>query len=174
MSDWGLYIGRFQPLHNGHSHAIKYILSKVSNVIIAIGSAQHSYTLINPFTAGERVKMIWYFLKDEGLLDKCILTQVPDTEQHYIWASLVKQYSPEFSIAFSNDPFTRMLLEAEGYIVESIPYINREVLNATNIRRLIVEDGDWRSLVPKSTIKIIEDIKGVERIKRLYALQNKS
>ncbi|MEM1546414.1 MAG: nicotinamide-nucleotide adenylyltransferase [Candidatus Methanomethylicia archaeon] len=174
MDNWGLYIGRFQPLHNGHVYAIRYILSKVSNIIIAIGSAQHSYTLINPFTVGERIKMIWYFLKDEGLLDRCILTQVPDTEQHYIWASLVKQHSPKFSIAFSNDLFTRMLLEAEGYIVESIPYINREVLNATNIRRLIIEDGDWKSLVPGSTVKIIEEINGVERIKRLYALQNKA
>ncbi len=174
MDDWGLYIGRFQPLHNGHGHAIKYIISKVSNVIIAIGSAQHSYTLINPFTVGERVKMIWCFLKDENLLDKCILTQVPDTEQHCIWVSLIKQHSPKFSIAFSNDPFTRMLLEADGCIVEPIPYINREVLNATNIRRLIIEDGDWKSLVPKSTVKIIEEINGVERIKRLYALQNKA
>lgn len=173
MNDWGLYIGRFQPLHNGHSHAIRYILSKVLNVIIAIGSAQHSYTLTNPFTVGERIKMVWCFLKDEKLLDRCIVTQVPDTEQHYIWVSLVKQHSPEFSIVFSNDPFTRMLFEAEGYVVESIPYSNREVLNATNIRKLIVEDKDWRSLVPKSTVKIIEEVKGVERIKRLYTLQNK-
>ncbi|HDJ89497.1 MAG TPA: nicotinamide-nucleotide adenylyltransferase, partial [Thermoprotei archaeon] len=55
----GLFIGRFQPFHLGHFYALKWILSKVDEVIIGIGSAQVSYTIKNPFTLGERIEMIW-------------------------------------------------------------------------------------------------------------------
>ena len=34
----GLYIGRFQPFHNGHLQAIKYVLENVDELVIA---AQH-------------------------------------------------------------------------------------------------------------------------------------
>ncbi|MEM3079801.1 MAG: adenylyltransferase/cytidyltransferase family protein, partial [Thermoproteota archaeon] len=54
MSSRGLFIGRFQPFHLGHLKAVEYIINRVDEVIIGIGSAQYSHTLENPFTAGER------------------------------------------------------------------------------------------------------------------------
>ena len=54
----GLFVGRFQPFHNGHLHAVKFALGKVDVLWIAIGSAQKSYEKKNPFTAGERLTMI--------------------------------------------------------------------------------------------------------------------
>ncbi|MEM3715338.1 MAG: adenylyltransferase/cytidyltransferase family protein, partial [Nitrososphaeria archaeon] len=54
-----VYIGRFQPFHNGHYAALKWILEKEkSPIILCIGSAQYSHTVENPFTAGERIEMI--------------------------------------------------------------------------------------------------------------------
>ena len=38
-------IGRFQPFHNGHLYAIKYILSEFDEVAIVIAAAQYSYTV---------------------------------------------------------------------------------------------------------------------------------
>src|SRR6266700_8062812 len=60
----GLYVGRFQPFHLGHLQAIKYILGRVDDLIILVGSAQHSHTHENPFTAVERITMIRRALKD--------------------------------------------------------------------------------------------------------------
>ncbi len=54
----GLYIGRFQPYHNGHDKMMSIISSNVDEVIIGIGSSQESYTLYNPFTYEERLRMI--------------------------------------------------------------------------------------------------------------------
>ncbi len=62
-----LFIGRFQPFHNGHAELIRLISKKYEEIIIGIGSAQRSHTIENPFTAAERTAMIKEFLKDEGM-----------------------------------------------------------------------------------------------------------
>ncbi|MEM2966110.1 MAG: adenylyltransferase/cytidyltransferase family protein, partial [Candidatus Nitrosocaldaceae archaeon] len=54
----GLFIGRFQPFHNGHLEAIRFALKQVEILWIVIGSAQRSHEQRNPFTAGERLSMI--------------------------------------------------------------------------------------------------------------------
>ena len=47
---FGVYIGRFQPLHIGHEHVIREALSKVETLIIVVGSAYQARTPVNPFT----------------------------------------------------------------------------------------------------------------------------
>jgi cytidyltransferase-like protein len=44
----GLYIGRFQPLHVGHTHIIAKMLEECETVIVAIGSSQEYHTKRNP------------------------------------------------------------------------------------------------------------------------------
>ncbi|RLF50463.1 MAG: nicotinamide-nucleotide adenylyltransferase, partial [Thermoplasmata archaeon] len=52
-----LFIGRFQPFHNGHA----FVVSQFNEyeIIFVIGSAYNSYSFENPFTAGERCEMIY-------------------------------------------------------------------------------------------------------------------
>ena len=59
---FGLYVGRFQPFHNGHKSVVKEALKHCDRLIIAIGSAQESRTKKNPFTFEERRKFIWHAL----------------------------------------------------------------------------------------------------------------
>lgn len=46
----GLYVGRFQPLHIGHTQIIDKMLDECKTVIIAVGSAQESGTERNPLS----------------------------------------------------------------------------------------------------------------------------
>lgn len=46
----GLYIGRFQPLHIGHTSIIDRMLEECEQVIVAVGSAQESGTERNPLS----------------------------------------------------------------------------------------------------------------------------
>lgn len=55
----GLYIGRFQPLHNGHMSVISRMFEECDVVIIAIGSAQEHGTKKNPFSYGLRSNIIF-------------------------------------------------------------------------------------------------------------------
>lgn len=54
----GLYIGRFQPFHNGHLYMIKEALKQCEFLIIVIGSTQEKRTEKNPFSDQERYNFI--------------------------------------------------------------------------------------------------------------------
>ncbi|MEM0194770.1 MAG: adenylyltransferase/cytidyltransferase family protein, partial [Thermoplasmatales archaeon] len=64
-----LLIGRFQPFHNGHLWLVDKIVKEYGSIIIGIGSAQESHTLVNPFTAGERQYMIQKALESNSIRD---------------------------------------------------------------------------------------------------------
>jgi len=163
----GLYIGRFQPFHKGHLEALKWILQREDEVIIGIGSAQFSHTLDNPFTVGERIEMIRRTLIAENLLNRCIITPIPDIGQHSLWVSVVKQYCPRFDRVYTNGPLTRRLFIEAGYQVLDIPRFNREKYDGTRIRRLMVEGGPWAELLPAPVASFIIEVGGVERLKSL-------
>lgn len=54
----GLYVGRFQGLHNGHCSAIDILSRKCERVLVLIGSAQESNTTRNPYDAETRTHIL--------------------------------------------------------------------------------------------------------------------
>jgi nicotinamide-nucleotide adenylyltransferase len=92
----GLYIGRFQPYHLGHQAVIHKIVEEVDEVVIAIGSAQVSHTPENPFTAGERMTMIYGALED--LRDRCYIIPLQDVDRNAVWATHVQSMTPAFDL----------------------------------------------------------------------------
>ena len=54
----GLYVGRFQPLHIGHTHIIGKMFDECEVVIVAVGSAQERGTTRNPFDFAMRSQWI--------------------------------------------------------------------------------------------------------------------
>ncbi|RLF16445.1 MAG: nicotinamide-nucleotide adenylyltransferase [Thermoprotei archaeon] len=162
-----LFIGKYQPFHLGHLKALKWILERCEEVIVGVGSAQYSHQLDNVFTVGERIEMIRRVLAKEGLLNRCLIVPIPDIGQHALWVSVVLQYCPKFDVVYTNEPLTRRLFLEAGFRVEEIPKFNREVYDATRIRRLMIEGGDWESYVPDEVASFIKEIGGVERIRDL-------
>ena len=53
---YALFIGRWQPFHNGHKYLIDEALSRGENVCVAIRDTEISDS--NPYTAGQRVEML--------------------------------------------------------------------------------------------------------------------
>ena len=58
MYDFVLYIGRFQPFHDGHNITSQKALKLGKNVIFGVGSANRSRSTENPWTYDERCTMI--------------------------------------------------------------------------------------------------------------------
>lgn len=54
----GMYLGRFQPFHNGHKSIVDKMLKECEKVLIVVGSAQEKGTVKNPFPSWERAIMI--------------------------------------------------------------------------------------------------------------------
>ncbi len=163
-----LYIGRFQPFHNGHLEVVKNILSEHEELIIAIGSAQESHTPKNPFTAGERFEMIRATIAQEPYdLSKIYMVPVEDVKRNAIWVAHVRSVVPKFDIVYTNEPLTRFLFEEEGYKVQETRLFSRSEFSSTNIRKMILEGKSWDNLVSIPTKRIILKIGGIDRIKRI-------
>jgi bifunctional NMN adenylyltransferase/nudix hydrolase len=54
----GIFIGRFQPVHQGHVHALGIAASQVEKLYILVGSANQCRSIKNPWTFQERVQML--------------------------------------------------------------------------------------------------------------------
>jgi len=168
MTSRGLYVGRFQPFHLGHLDAIKEVLKSVDELVIAIGSAQYSHNLNNPFTAGERLVMVRQALKEADVeYSRIWIVPVPDVHLHMLWVSALEGYTPHFNVVFSNEPLTRRLFMEKGYKVKSIRFFEREIYTSTLIREKMLKDESWTSLVPKSVAEFITEIDGVNRLRDL-------
>jgi nicotinamide-nucleotide adenylyltransferase len=165
----GVYPGRFQPIHWGHVNVIRWALEKVDELVIVIGTAQESHTIANPFTAGERVVMVREALKDAKVdLSRVYIIPVPDILMNVVWVKYVAMYVPPFRFGVARNPLVVRLFKEAGYEVLIPPAYSREVYSSTRIRSMmIIGDERWRELVPPSTIKFIDEIKGVERIREI-------
>lgn len=164
----GLYVGRFQPFHLGHLHAIRHVLSDVEELIIVIGSAQYSHKLDNPFTAGERITMISKALTEARITpQKYLIIPIRDLHVHMMWVTEIKGYTPRFEVVFSNEPLTRRLFVEAGFPVRSIPLSRRHLYLATEVRKRMLKNESWTELVPKSVADYIRQIDGVGRLRDL-------
>jgi len=164
----GLLVGRFQPFHLGHLHAVRYALEKVEELCILVGSADKSHQLDNPFTAGERVYMIKAAVEEANIdCKRVLIIPLPDASAHSLWVASVKANVPKFEVVFSNDPLTRRLFKEEGFTVLDIPFYERSTFSATEVRRRMISGEPWEELVPKSVARIIREVGGVDRLKQL-------
>jgi nicotinamide-nucleotide adenylyltransferase len=161
-----LLIGRYQPFHNGHLKAIQEIVGEGFSVVIAVGSAQLSHTLENPFTAGERHLMIAETLEAEGIHNYEIIPII-DINRYAIWVSHVESLVPPIDVVFSNNTLTTRLFSEKNYEVRAQKWYERKIYSGTEVRRRMLAGENWQDLVPEAVVKVIDDIKGTERIKEL-------
>ena len=161
----GFYIGRFQPYHDGHQQMVEEIVSEVDELVLGIGSAGHSHSPRNPFTAGERVMMVTKAVAEFDLTTYVV--PIEDLDRNSVWVSHVRSMSPAFDVAYSNNPLVIQLFEEADVEVRQSPMFNRDVLEGSELRGRMIDDGEWRHLVPEPVVGVIEEIGGIERIQRV-------
>jgi nicotinamide-nucleotide adenylyltransferase len=161
----GFYIGRFQPYHNGHQSVLEHIAGNVDEIIIGVGSAQLSHQIDNPFTAGERVLMITRSLETLG----CPFYVIPieDIQRNALWVAHVRSMTPPFDICYSSNPLVVRLFGEGGINVQSPAMYERETLSGTEIRRRILNNEPWKSLVPPAVVQVIKEIDGTKRLRQI-------
>ncbi|WP_135533391.1 nicotinamide-nucleotide adenylyltransferase [Halostella pelagica] len=161
----GFYIGRFQPFHNGHFNMVQEIAEDVDELVLGIGSAGDSHSKHDPFTAGERVMMVTKSLVDIDLVTYAV--PIEDLERNSVWVSHVQSMSPEFDVAYSNNPLVIQLFEEAGVEVRQSPMFNREVLEGQEVRERMIKGKNWKSLLPDPVVEVVEEMNGIERLQRV-------
>ncbi|MBX9884036.1 MAG: bifunctional nicotinamide-nucleotide adenylyltransferase/Nudix hydroxylase [Novosphingobium sp.] len=76
--DFGVFIGRFQPLHIGHEHVITRTLESVERLIVLVGSANVARDPRNPFTYAEREAMLRSAFRHEIAQGRLIIAPIDD------------------------------------------------------------------------------------------------
>jgi nicotinamide-nucleotide adenylyltransferase len=170
-----LFIGRFQPIHKGHIHTMKQILSKDEDIIMIVGSAQYSHTPDNPFTGGERVMFIKQALIDEKLpLERITVVPLSDINIHPLWIAHMRSFAPYFDKAYSHNPLVKRLLEDSGIKTDSTKLLERSTYSGSHVRDLIRwNNSEWEKLVPEGVVKLIKKFKLDARVQEIGETKTK-
>jgi nicotinamide-nucleotide adenylyltransferase len=163
--------GRFQPLHYGHLHTFRKASELADEVIIVIGSAQESYTLRNPLTAGERFEMIELALNDmfgKNYRNKFIIVPVSDIEMNKVWVQYLRMLLPPFDGVVSGNELVLMLFEDMGLASIRPELVNRGECRGTTIRKLLIQrDERWKKCIPPRVLEYLAKVGFEERLLRL-------
>lgn len=142
-----VYIGRFQPLHNGHVNIIQKISQLAKKVVVIIGSKSNPVSCKNPWTYEERKLMIQnsthvQYMDIEGVEDYIY--------DDYQWINEVTEIvykhknmeNPRIAIAGYNKDESSSYLKyfPQWDLIEQSPYKEYGTLiNATDIRNEILQ-----------------------------------
>ncbi|MBB5864762.1 bifunctional nicotinamide-nucleotide adenylyltransferase/Nudix hydroxylase [Xanthomonas sp. 3058] len=150
--DYLVFIGRFEPFHNGHAAVARHALGKANKLIVLIGSADTPRTIRNPWTVAERAVMIESALPGEG--ERLILRPLRDhLYNESLWIAEVQRQVAEAVQADGGTLDARIGLigmdkDASSYYLREFPQWPLEdvqhtaTLSATELRRYLFEAGE--------------------------------
>lgn len=131
-----LFIGRFQPFHEGHLDAVKQILAENEQVIIGIGSSQESGTSRNPFDAKQRTEMITKALQNANISQKnYLICLIPDINNPPLWPNHVLKCVPHFDSIYTGSSDTKKLFQKHLPTIPVIDLQKNIKISATEIRK---------------------------------------
>jgi bifunctional NMN adenylyltransferase/nudix hydrolase len=137
---FGIYIGRFQPCHNGHWQTIELALSKVEQLIIVLGSHRVAMDIRNPWSTEERADLIKQCLSAE---QQARVTFLPMRDWLYsdnLWLTAIQQQVSEITGESESIAIFGHHKDSSSYYLDLFPQWkfvetgNYAGLNSTNIR----------------------------------------
>lgn len=165
-----LYLGRFNPPHKGHIHAIEHILNQpdIDEIIILIGSGEKAYSIKNPFTGGERLEMLTTLVRKRFDISKFYIASIPDVNRNTIWPANVIDLVPKFEVVFTNNPLVQELFgRLANKEVREVPLASRADFSGKKIRLKMIKGENWESAIPDEVVELIKKFEGVQRIKKV-------
>ena len=142
---YGLFLGRFQPFHDGHGSIVMNAWNHCDHLIIAIGSSQEGRTKKNPLTFDERkalIRTLTWYNKDITIIG------IPDRENpsddsswgEYVMNYVEKECGMRPTIIFEGSEEARThwydTLDVEVKITDR----NEDPISATMIRQMLLKD----------------------------------
>ncbi|MDR2188987.1 MAG: bifunctional nicotinamide-nucleotide adenylyltransferase/Nudix hydroxylase [Azonexus sp.] len=150
--DYLVFIGRFEPFHNGHAAVARHALVRAKKLIFLVGSANTPRTVRNPWTVAERAVMIQSALAD--VAGRLIVRPLRDhLYNENLWVANVQRTVAEAIQADGGDSGAKIGLigmskDASSYYLREFPQWllvdvqHTESLSATELRAyLLAADG---------------------------------
>ena len=162
-----LFVGRFQPFHNGHLSVLKGMVKVCSKVVVGIGSSDGVMS-DNPFTTQERREMIQRALQDVDIIPAydVELVDMPDETDDEAWARrCVELAGGEVSAVWTGNEWTKKCFASIDVRIQEIKEVPG--ISAAEVRRRMLDDESWEELVPEEVAGYIKEIDGAPRVKNL-------
>lgn len=178
IGKWAVYIGRFQPFHNGHLDAIKQIYDDgVGSLIIGVGSMQEKGTEKNPFSFEERIEMIQAGVEKENFDDMSIsYMPIPDFNQNESWFRYIQRLALHtFEVVYTSNDWTAKAFQdgSKNRIKTKTLDLNLDI-SATKVRyEMSSQDSSWKQKVPKGTLDYLIKIEGDKKVRDILSSNNK-
>lgn len=156
--DFLVFIGRFQPFHNGHALVVRTALEKADKLIMLVGSAHRPRCTRNPFTYAEREQMIRSTLTDEENERVFINPLMDATYNDDVWISNVQKTVAGIVTAHHTQPHREARVGLIGHNKDNSSYYlslfptwrsvdvpSDSVMSATDVRDAIFksDSGRW-------------------------------
>lgn len=147
--DYLVFIGRFEPFHNGHAAVARHALGRARKLIVLVGSADTPRTIKNPWTVAERAVMIQSSLADAA--DRLLIRPLHDhLYNESQWIAAVQRTVAEAVRADGGNANAKVGLigqdkDASSYYLREFPQWplvdvrQTETLSATELRRYLFE-----------------------------------
>jgi bifunctional NMN adenylyltransferase/nudix hydrolase len=174
MRDALVFIGRFQPFHNGHKAVIDAALEQAKEVVVVVGSSFAARNLRNPFTFEERKAMI------KAVFPADRVKVVPVSDFPYDdnkWVNAIQKIVDETIPDAKDVGLIGHSKDSTSYYLNIFPRWKNHVevedvggINATDIRNLLLETGytedlSWPAKIsfyghrmPAPSISVMRDI----------------
>ena len=137
---FGIYIGRFQPCHNGHWQTIELALNKVEKLIIVLGSHRVAMDIRNPWSTEERADLIKQCLSADQQNRVIFLPMRDWLYSDNLWLTAIQQQVSEITGDSKSIAIFGHHKDSSSYYLDLFPqwkFIetgNYASLNSTNIR----------------------------------------
>ncbi|MBZ9749295.1 adenylyltransferase/cytidyltransferase family protein [Deinococcus sp. HMF7604] len=167
-------IGRFQPPHAAHLHLIETALARHSHLLILLGSANLTRSVVNPWTAAERARLIRASLPATGRLSLVPLADEFDAAR---WAASVRaavqqkaaQVGTQSTVltGFEKDASSVYLRWFPEWTLDPSPAHGD--LNATAVRAALFGQGQVPAGLPDGVTAALNDFLHTSTFCRLQA-----
>lgn len=150
------FLGRFQPLHQGHHRVMEEIQNRYDELELVIGSADESRTEKNPLTSAEREEVIRECFPDVEILH--LEDEGRDDEGNRLWAEKLEE-KIDAEILFTRNELVRELIEEHTDLqVEEQELHDEDLYSGTEVRRRMRSGEEWRYLVPDCAKERLEEL----------------
>ncbi len=160
--DVGLFMGRFQPFHKGHLHALEFASSLCRHIVIGVGSSQEDGTASNPLPSEKRIRIIKAGIRKARTVKADVrFMEVPDFRDNDLWFRYIMGKEPGISVVFSRNRLVKSIFRKHGITVISPEWHERKRLSGADIRKLIRSGMDWKERVPEGEVKTLSRYEGM-------------
>ena len=154
-----LFIGRFQPFHNGHLYSLKKCLDIAEKVVVAVGSSQESGTENNPWGYKIRKQMVCEVVRELGVDARIArICSCPDNPSDKAWLADLIRRAGYFDVVVSNNDWVLSIFKESGYPVYESGLHNRDELEGVKVRALMrAGDEGWRKRVSSGVVELFDN-----------------